>query len=138
MDCEICIFCQLDRLCLDLKPLPPLSPYHSLSLSLPLLPSLLPTFQVRLVVIDSIASPFRHGFDDMGLRNRLLSGLAQTLIKLATKFNIAVSSKFTRCVYILLPFIWVTVPTFIVYTTTCTNVSGRSDQSDDYPGKQRQ
>ena len=49
--------------------------------------------QVRLVVVDSIASPFRHGFEDMGLRNRVLSGVAQNLIKLATQFNIAVGLK---------------------------------------------
>lgn len=64
-----------------------LCPSSSLSLSLSF-------SQVRLVVIDSIASPFRHGFEDMALRNRILSGLAQNLIKLATQNNIAVSSKF--------------------------------------------
>lgn len=47
--------------------------------------------QVRLVVVDSIASHFRHDFDDMGLRNRILSGLAQNLIKVAVEDNIAVS-----------------------------------------------
>ena len=49
--------------------------------------------QVRLVVVDSIASPFRHGFEDMGLRNRVLSGMAQNLIKLATQFNTSVSNE---------------------------------------------
>ena len=48
-------------------------------------------FQVRLVVVDSIASHFRHNFEDMGLRNRVLSGLAQNLIRMATQSNIAVS-----------------------------------------------
>ena len=66
----------------------------SLSLSPALSPSplSLPP-QVKLVVVDSIAGPFRHGFEDMGLRNRLLSGIAQNLIKLATQSNIAVGSK---------------------------------------------
>lgn len=43
------------------------------------------------MVVDSIASHFRHDFDDMGLRNRILSGLAQNLIKVAVEDNIAVS-----------------------------------------------
>ena len=47
--------------------------------------------QVRLVVVDSVASPFRHGFTDMGMRNRILSGMAQNLIKMATLHDIAVS-----------------------------------------------
>lgn len=48
-------------------------------------------FQARLVIVDSIAAPFRHGFaDDMGMRNRILSGMAQNLIKLATIRNLAV------------------------------------------------
>jgi len=42
------------------------------------------------VIVDSIAAPFRHGFKDLGLRNRLLSGLAQNFIKLATQFGLAV------------------------------------------------
>ena len=43
------------------------------------------------MVVDSIAAPFRHGFaDDMGMRNRILSGMAQNLIKLATVSNLAV------------------------------------------------
>lgn len=46
--------------------------------------------QVKLIVIDSIASHFRHDFTDMGLRNRILSGLAQNLIRMATHHDIAV------------------------------------------------
>lgn len=42
------------------------------------------------MVIDSIACPFRHDFDDMGLRSRILSGTAQTLIRVATQSNLAV------------------------------------------------
>ena len=41
--------------------------------------------------MDSVAAPFRHGFADMAMRNRVLSGMAQNLIKLATECNIAVS-----------------------------------------------
>ena len=74
--------------------------FLSLSLPLSLYLSLSPSFlslslspQVKLVIVDSIAGPFRHGFEDMGLRNRLLSGIAQNLIKLATQSNIAVGSK---------------------------------------------
>ncbi|KAI1903491.1 hypothetical protein AGOR_G00027740 [Albula goreensis] len=56
---------------------------------------LLPNFlaqhpEVRLVVIDSIASPFRHGFEDLSYRTRLLSGLAQRLIQMATLQSVAV------------------------------------------------
>ena len=47
--------------------------------------------QVRLVVVDSVACHFRHDFKDMGLRSRLLSGLAQSLIQLATHHQLAVS-----------------------------------------------
>ncbi|XP_019854836.1 PREDICTED: DNA repair protein RAD51 homolog 3-like [Amphimedon queenslandica] len=46
--------------------------------------------KVCLIVVDSIASPFRSSFKDMGLRHRLLSGLAQTFLKLATQFSLAV------------------------------------------------
>ena len=46
--------------------------------------------QVCLVVVDSIASPFRQGFKDNGQRNRLLNGLAQNFIKLATSYDLAV------------------------------------------------
>ncbi|XP_017538016.1 DNA repair protein RAD51 homolog 3 isoform X1 [Pygocentrus nattereri] len=56
---------------------------------------LLPDFllkhpEVQLVVIDSIAFPFRHDFDDLSQRTRLLSGLAQQLIQLATERSAAV------------------------------------------------
>ncbi|XP_064391836.1 DNA repair protein RAD51 homolog 3-like isoform X2 [Halichondria panicea] len=46
--------------------------------------------KVKMVVVDSIASPFRYGFQDMGLRNRILSGLSQNLIQLAVTKHIAV------------------------------------------------
>ncbi|XP_010869204.1 DNA repair protein RAD51 homolog 3 [Esox lucius] len=46
--------------------------------------------EIRLVVIDSIAFPFRHDFDDLSQRTRLLNGLAQQLIQMATNHNVAV------------------------------------------------
>ena len=63
----------------------------SLSLSL-IVNSCLLSFpdQVKLIVIDSIACHFRHGFQDMSLRNRIMTGLAQSLIKIATESSIAV------------------------------------------------
>ncbi|KAJ3183980.1 DNA repair protein rad51c [Gaertneriomyces sp. JEL0708] len=45
---------------------------------------------VRLIVIDSIAFHFRQSFTDMGLRTRLLNGMAQTLRRVADQYNIAV------------------------------------------------
>ncbi|KAK2850950.1 hypothetical protein Q5P01_007226 [Channa striata] len=45
--------------------------------------------KVRLLVIDSVAFPFRH-FDNLSQRSRLLNGIAQQLITLATKHRIAV------------------------------------------------
>lgn len=56
---------------------------------------LLPDFlsqhpKVRLLVIDSVAFPFRQHFDDLSQRTRLLNGLAQQLISMATRDNIAV------------------------------------------------
>ncbi|XP_034027708.1 DNA repair protein RAD51 homolog 3 [Thalassophryne amazonica] len=56
---------------------------------------LLPDFlsqhpNIRLLVIDSVAFLFRQNFDDLSQRTRLLCGLAQQLIAMATKQNIAV------------------------------------------------
>uniref|UniRef100_A0A669Q1R0 DNA repair protein RAD51 homolog 3 n=1 Tax=Phasianus colchicus TaxID=9054 RepID=A0A669Q1R0_PHACC len=56
---------------------------------------LLPDFlsehsKVRLVVIDGIAFPFRHDFEDLSLRTRLLNGLAQQLIIIANDHKSAV------------------------------------------------
>ena len=45
---------------------------------------------VRLVVIDSVALHFRHGFSDMALRTRLLARMAQQLHALADGANAAV------------------------------------------------
>nr|8GJ8_A Chain A, RAD51C [Alvinella pompejana] len=46
--------------------------------------------QICLIVVDSIAFPFRHHFEDYALRTRLLNGLAQSFIKLAVDFKLAV------------------------------------------------
>ncbi|XP_015454820.1 DNA repair protein RAD51 homolog 3 isoform X2 [Pteropus alecto] len=55
---------------------------------------LLPDFlsehsKVRLVIVDGIASPFRHDLDDLSLRTRLLNGLAQQMISLANNHRLA-------------------------------------------------
>ncbi|XP_071849768.1 DNA repair protein RAD51 homolog 3-like [Apostichopus japonicus] len=57
--------------------------------------NLLPQFikdheKIKLIIIDSIAFHFRHDLDDMSLRTRLLNGLAQSLIKMATMYRLAV------------------------------------------------
>ncbi|XP_060613027.2 DNA repair protein RAD51 homolog 3 isoform X1 [Anolis sagrei] len=56
---------------------------------------LLPDFlsehpKVRLVAIDGIAFPFRHDWEDLSLRTRLLNGLAQQLISIANDHTLAV------------------------------------------------
>nr|XP_054111558.1 DNA repair protein RAD51 homolog 3 isoform X2 [Callithrix jacchus] len=58
---------------------------------------LLPDFlsehsQVRLVIVDGIAFPFRHDLDDLSLRTRLLNGLAQQMISLANNHRLAVGN----------------------------------------------
>ncbi|CAM6121112.1 unnamed protein product [Calypogeia fissa] len=46
--------------------------------------------QVRLIVIDSVAFHFRQGFESMGERTRILCSLAQTLVGLSEKYELAV------------------------------------------------
>ncbi|CAH3110472.1 unnamed protein product [Porites lobata] len=46
--------------------------------------------KVKLIVVDSIAFQFRHDFDDLALRTRLLNGLAQSFIKMACENHLAV------------------------------------------------
>lgn len=46
--------------------------------------------RVRLLVIDSVACPFRKHFDELSQRTRLLNGLAQQLIAMATSHEIAI------------------------------------------------
>jgi len=48
---------------------------------------------VKLIVVDSIAFQFRHDFDDLALRTRLLNGLAQSFIKMAFENHLAVSKE---------------------------------------------
>ncbi|KAK1800685.1 hypothetical protein P4O66_005890 [Electrophorus voltai] len=56
-----------------------------------LLPNLLQKCaEVKLVVIDSIAFPFRHDFEDFSQRTRLLNSLAQQLNQLANQQQTAV------------------------------------------------
>ncbi|XP_075706526.1 DNA repair protein RAD51 homolog 3 isoform X5 [Rhinoderma darwinii] len=45
---------------------------------------------IKLIIIDSIAFPFRHSFDDLSLRTRLLNTLAQQLINIANQHKLAV------------------------------------------------
>lgn len=45
--------------------------------------------KVRLVVVDSVASPFRHHFDDYSLRTRVLSRMAQDLARIANEHRLA-------------------------------------------------
>lgn len=46
--------------------------------------------KVRLLVIDSLAFPFRRHFEDFSVRTRLLNGLAQQLIQIASQHSVAV------------------------------------------------
>lgn len=46
--------------------------------------------RVHLLIIDSVASPFRPLFDELSQRTRLLSSLAQQLISMASSRDIAV------------------------------------------------
>lgn len=65
--------------------------YIELLATIHLLPDFIKQYpKVRLVIVDSVAFHFRHDFDDMSLRTRLLTSTAQNLIKLATTFKLAV------------------------------------------------
>ncbi|KAH3877511.1 DNA repair protein RAD51 homolog 3-like [Dreissena polymorpha] len=46
--------------------------------------------KVRLVIIDSVSFHFRHDFEDLSLRTRILTNSAQTLHKIARSFDIPV------------------------------------------------
>ncbi len=48
---------------------------------------------IKLVVIDSVASPFRTELPDARLRTRVLNGMAQGLVKLAAEKGLAVSGQ---------------------------------------------
>ena len=45
---------------------------------------------VKLIVVDSVAFHFRHGFDDMANRSRMLSKMSQDLNKMASDFKLAI------------------------------------------------
>ncbi|XP_075051171.1 DNA repair protein RAD51 homolog 3 isoform X2 [Mixophyes fleayi] len=45
--------------------------------------------KIKLIIIDSIAFPFRHDFEDLSLRTRLLNTLAQQLISIANYHKLA-------------------------------------------------
>uniref|UniRef100_A0A3Q1HYM4 DNA repair protein RAD51 homolog 3 n=1 Tax=Acanthochromis polyacanthus TaxID=80966 RepID=A0A3Q1HYM4_9TELE len=65
--------------------------YEELLAELHLLPNFLSARpKVRLLVIDSVAAPFQQLFDELSKRTRLLNGLAQRLIAMATSHQIAV------------------------------------------------
>ncbi|XP_074118040.1 DNA repair protein RAD51 homolog 3 isoform X1 [Sminthopsis crassicaudata] len=65
--------------------------YTELLAQVHLLPDfLLEHSKVQLIIVDGIAFPFRHDFDDLSLRTRLLNGLAQQLISMANNHNLAV------------------------------------------------
>ncbi|KAI4791331.1 hypothetical protein KUCAC02_034072 [Chaenocephalus aceratus] len=64
--------------------------YVELLAELHLLPDFLSEHpRARLLVIDSVAFPFRLHFDELSQRTRLLNGLAQQLIAMATSHNVA-------------------------------------------------
>lgn len=46
--------------------------------------------RVKIVITDSVAFHFRHDFEDMRLRTRLLNGMAQSLARLAADRTVAV------------------------------------------------
>jgi RecA/RadA recombinase len=57
--------------------------------------NMLPVFlksnpKVKLIVLDSITFHFRQGFEDFGLRSRLLHGMAKKFSEIASKFDVAV------------------------------------------------
>lgn len=48
------------------------------------------TLQIKLLVLDTVAFHFRHGFEDFAQRTRALDALATVLQRIATEFSIAV------------------------------------------------
>ncbi|XP_066923185.1 DNA repair protein RAD51 homolog 3-like [Clytia hemisphaerica] len=46
--------------------------------------------KVKIIILDSIAFHFRHDFEDMALRTRLLHGLVQSFMKMAHDHGLAV------------------------------------------------
>lgn len=58
--------------------------------------------QVKLVVFDSVTFTFRQDFEDMALRTRLLADMAQKLMAIAERYDLAVCSSLSLT-YVLLP-----------------------------------
>lgn len=56
-----------------------------------------PLLQVKLVVLDSVAFPFRHGFTDMVLRTRTLGDMGNRLMQLANERDVAVRDAALTC-----------------------------------------
>ena len=50
--------------------------------------------QVGLVLLDSVSCLFRHTIDDLALRTRIVTNIAQTLQRVAQTANVAVNSKY--------------------------------------------
>uniref|UniRef100_A0A8C5LTF9 DNA repair protein RAD51 homolog 3 n=1 Tax=Leptobrachium leishanense TaxID=445787 RepID=A0A8C5LTF9_9ANUR len=46
--------------------------------------------RVKLIIVDSVAFPFRHAFEDLSLRTRLLNTLAQQMISMAKEHDLAI------------------------------------------------
>lgn len=56
-----------------------------------LLPDLLVQHpKVRLIIVDSVSFHFRHDFEDLSLRTRTITNLAQSLVSIARRSDIAV------------------------------------------------
>lgn len=65
--------------------------YHELMATIQILPEILSqNKKVKLVIVDSLASPFRHNLEDMNLRRLLLATLAKNFLKMASDFKVAV------------------------------------------------
>jgi len=55
------------------------------------LPSILKAdSSIKLIILDSVTFHFRHDFENMSQRTRLLNGMAQQLLQLASSQNVAV------------------------------------------------
>jgi RAD51-like protein 2 len=57
--------------------------------------NILPSFlkekkNIKLIVIDSISFLFRQKFDDYQIRNRLLNGMSNSLMEMASLYNVAI------------------------------------------------
>ncbi|KAL1920439.1 uncharacterized protein VTP21DRAFT_816 [Calcarisporiella thermophila] len=55
-----------------------------------LLPTLIASLDAKLIVVDSVAFPFRQNFLDMAHRARIVNGLAQRLASIAGQLDVAV------------------------------------------------